>query len=57
LRAESEFRAKEQGIFELLWLKIMLQDLKNNWDEHEPVKVYYDNKSAINIAYNSVQHD
>jgi len=55
LRAESEFRAMTHDICELLWLKIMLQDLKIHWDG--PMKLYCDNKSAINIAYNCVQFD
>ena len=43
------------GIYELLWLKIILDDLKIKWQE--PMKLYYDNKSAINIAHNPVQHN
>lgn len=43
------------GICELLWLKIILQDLKIEWNG--PMKLYCDNKSAINIAHNPVQHD
>ena len=53
--AEAEFRAMAQGICELLWLKIILEDLKIKWEGS--MKLYCDNKSAINIAYNSVQHD
>nr|KYP52007.1 Copia protein [Cajanus cajan] len=53
--AESEFRGMTQGICELLWLKIILEDLKITWDG--PMKLYCDNKSAINIAHNPVQHD
>ena len=43
------------GVCELLWLKIILDDLKIRWDE--PMRLYYDNKSAISIAYNPVQYD
>lgn len=39
----------------MLWLKIILEDLKIKWDG--PIKLYYVNKSAISIACNSVQHD
>ncbi|KAK2433017.1 putative mitochondrial protein [Trifolium repens] len=53
--AEAEFRAMAQGICELLWLKIILEDLKIKWEE--PMKLYCDNKSAISIAHNPVQHD
>ena len=40
---------------ELLWLKIILDDLRIKWDG--PIKLYCDNKLAINIAHNSIQHD
>ena len=53
--AEAEFRAMAQGVCELLWLKIILEDLKINCDG--PMKLYCDNKSAISIAHNPVQHD
>ena len=36
-------------------MKIILDDLKIRWDE--PMRLYYDNKSAISIAYNPVQYD
>ena len=53
--AESEFRSIAQGICELLWLKIILNDLRVKWER--PMKLYSDNKSAINIAHNPIQHD
>lgn len=53
--AESEFRAIAQGLCELLWLKIILDDLRVKWAG--PMKLYCDNKSAINIAHNPIQHD
>ena len=53
--AEAEFRAMAQGICELLWLRILLKDLKV--EEKGPMRLYCDNKSAINIAHNPVQHD
>ena len=53
--AESEFRAITQGLFELLLLKIILDDLRIKWDG--PMKLYCDNKSTINIAHNPIQHD
>ena len=55
LSAESEFRAIAQGLCELLWLKIILNDLRIKCDG--PMKLYCDNKLAINIAYNPIQHD
>jgi len=53
--AESEFRAMAQGICELLWLKIIVEDLRLEWDS--PMKLYCDNKSVISIAHNPIQHD
>ena len=53
--AEAEFRAMALGVCELLWLKIILEDLKIVWEG--PMKLYCDNKSAINFAHNPVQHD
>ena len=50
--AESEFRAIAQGLCELLWLEIILDDLRIKWDD--PMKLYCDNKSAINIAHNPI---
>ena len=52
---ESEFRVIAQGLYELLWLKIILDDLRIKWDD--PMKLYCDNKSTINIAHNPIQHD
>lgn len=43
------------GVCELLWLKIILDDLKIRWEG--PMRLYCDNKSAIIIAHNPVQHD
>ena len=53
--AEAEFRAMAQGICELLWLRILLNDLQIKGNE--PMRLYCDNKSAINIAHNPVQHE
>ena len=53
--AEVEFRAMAARVCELLWVKIILEDLKIQWSK--PMKLYCDNKSAINIAHNLVQHD
>ena len=45
----------DHGICELLWLKIILKDLKMKWET--VIRLYCDNKSTINIAHNSIQHD
>ena len=52
---EVEFRALTYGICELLWLKILLNELK--FMRNEPMKVYCDNKVSINISHNLVYHD
>ena len=53
--AEAEFRAMAQGICELLWIKSLLKDLKVELTNF--MKLYCDNKAAISIAHNPVQHD
>ena len=55
LSTELEFMAIAQGLCELLWLKIILDDLRIKWDD--PMKLYCDKKSAINSAHNPIQHD
>lgn len=55
LSAVAEFRAMTLGVCELLWPKIILQDLKFLWEG--PMKLYCSNKSAINIEHNPVQED
>lgn len=52
---EAEFRAMAQGVCELLWMKIILDYLKIKYEA--PMGLVCDNKSAINIAPNPVQHD
>lgn len=52
--AKSEFRVIAQGICELR-LKIVLDDLKIEFER--PMRLYSDNKSAINISHNPIQHD
>ena len=53
--AEVEYRAVSQGICKLLWLKLLLEELKVT--SHQPMKIYCDNKAAINISHNPVHHD
>ena len=52
---EAEFSSMTLGICELLWVKIILEDLKVRWKA--PMKLYCVNKSAINIVHNLVLHD
>ena len=53
--AEAEFRAMALGVCELLWLQIVLEDLKILIQK--PIELLCDNQSAISIAHNPVQHD
>lgn len=53
--AEAEFRAMALGICELMWLRMFLMELKL-W-KAESMRLYCDNKAAISIAHNPVQHD
>jgi hypothetical protein len=52
---EAKFILIAFGICELLWMKIVLEDLRIKWDEL--LRLYCDNKSAIGIAPNPMQHD
>lgn len=49
---EAEFRAVIYGIFDVLWIKRLMKDLRVSFSF--PIKVYYDNKIAITIAHNPV---
>lgn len=53
--ADAEFRAMAQGVCELLWMKIILDDLKIKYEA--PMGLFCDNKFAISISHNPVQHD
>ena len=44
-----------QGICEGLWIRSVLEELKMKIEL--PLKLYSDNKAAISIAHNPVQHD
>ena len=52
---EVELRAVTHGMCEILWLKMILEELKVM--VKKPMKVYCDNKAAINISHNPVHHD
>ena len=53
--AETKFRDMALAIYELMWLKGLLRELQVNLEN--PMRLYCDNKAAINIAHNLVQHD
>lgn len=43
------------GVCELLWLKILLKEL--GYDFNDPMRLYCDNKAAIKIPRNPIQHE
>ena len=43
------------GLCELLWMRIVLEDLKIA--VREPIRLFCDNQSAITITHNPVQHN
>jgi hypothetical protein len=53
--AEAEYRAMAHGVSEGLWLRRLLLEL--GLFEDKLIMLYCDNKAAINIANNPVQHD
>jgi hypothetical protein len=52
---DAKFRTMAHGVWELLWLQILLADLK--LFKCKPLMLYCDNKVAIDIANNPVHHD
>ena len=53
--AEAEFRGMAKGLCELLWLRRLLT--KIGYSPCCEMNLLCDNKTAIDIAYNLVQHD
>jgi hypothetical protein len=53
--AEAEYRVMALSVTEMLWLRALLFELKMN--QGTQMKLWCDNKSAISIANNPVQHD
>jgi hypothetical protein len=53
--AKAEFRGIAHGVCELLWIKRILIDLGTQYPY--PMSLHCDNKAAIAIAQNPVQHD
>ncbi|KAM1912364.1 hypothetical protein ACFX14_000440 [Malus domestica] len=53
--AEAEFRGMSHVVCELLWLTKMLRDL--GFNPKGAMKLHCDNKAAIEIAHNPMQHD
>nr|GEW58902.1 zinc finger, CCHC-type [Tanacetum cinerariifolium] len=53
--AEAEFRGIANGITEFLWVRRLLTEI--GYSPQEPTKIFSDNKAAIQISENPVQHD
>ena len=53
--AEAEFRGISKGVRELLWLKSLIIEI--DYTPSDEISLYCDNRAAIQIAQNSVQHD
>lgn len=53
--AEAEFRGIKSGLTEVLWLRKLLSEL--NLHPTETCQLFCDNKAAISISENPVQHD
>ncbi|PRQ60568.1 putative RNA-directed DNA polymerase [Rosa chinensis] len=53
--AEAEYRGMAHGVCEMLWLRHLMKDL--GFKPKHAMNLYCDNKAAIDIAHNPVQHD
>ncbi|KAL1559311.1 putative RNA-directed DNA polymerase [Salvia divinorum] len=53
--AEAEFRGIKSGLTEVLWLKKLMTEL--DLKSTQPCRLLCDNKAAISISENPVQHD
>jgi len=53
--AEAEYRGMAHGVCELLWLRTLLCDL--GFEPKNAMQLYCDNRAAIDISQNPVQHD
>ena len=53
--AEAEFRGIRSGLTEILWLRRLMKEL--SLEPQKTCKLLCDNKAAISISENPVQHD
>ncbi|GMP31833.1 hypothetical protein CsSME_00005890 [Camellia sinensis var. sinensis] len=53
--AEAEFRGMAHGVCELSWIRSVLKDLGIEYTC--PMNLHCDNRAAIEIAHNPIQHD
>ena len=49
---EADFKSMTQGIYELMWLRSLMHQLKI--ENGGSMRLYCDNKAAISIAHNPV---
>ena len=54
--AEAEFRSMASGLCELMWLRILLMQLKKLFN-NSPLRLYCDNQATVNIVNIHVHHD
>ena len=52
---ETEFRSMAIRLYEVLWLRLLLQDL--GYLSRQLIQLLCDNKAACDIAHNVVQYD
>jgi hypothetical protein len=55
LSAKAEYRRITKAIYELLWIKNMIQEL--HIKHTSPIKLYCDSKTTCNIAHNPILHN
>jgi hypothetical protein len=53
--AKAEFRSMVSGLCELMWLKILLPELR--LFDGAPICLYCDNQADVKILHNPVHHD
>jgi hypothetical protein len=53
--AEAKFREMSKGLCELLWLRKLMTKLR--YEPKEEMELFCDNKAAIDISHNPMQHD
>ena len=53
--AEAEFRGIRNGLTEILWLRLLMEEI--GFLSQKTCQMFCDNKAAISIAENPVQHD
>ena len=52
---EAEFRGMAKGLCELLWLRNLLTEV--GFSPRSTMNLFCDNKAAIDISHNPIQHD